>query len=157
MKISKTAIVEVIGNLKRRLVRFNKSKVFLNVKRFWVWILTGLTIFVGIIFLSGDSYKRTIINLIQRYNSLTDRKNQDLQQLDDIRIEELRKNKAIDSQYKEVIAGIRKDHKDKLKKITLAQEAEIKKLIKENEGNPEKMAEQVHEFFGLRIEKDTTP
>lgn len=152
----KQAVIELKETFVKMKTTLKKwfDKVWNFCKKNWYLLAAGIVFLVGVCFLgSSDSSKKLFQDLMGRYNRLAKRKDEDLEAADSIRQEQIEDAKRIDDDYKKVIAEIRAERKEKLEDITQEQEEEIKKLIEENDGDPDKMAEQINDYFGIKVKK----
>lgn len=125
------------------------GKLKLWLKARWYWAVFATVVVVGFVVLRSKPslYKQ----LLDKYRDLIEKNKRDLEELSKVREEEhkeLNKNKK---DYDEKLSKIEKDHGVLLDAIEQEKKDKIKEIINRTADDPNKMAKEINEFFGVRV------
>lgn len=111
-------------------------------------------IFVFLLFYSFFLVKKKtdLINqLLQERETVRQAHRQNLDNLvANIEAEQARRRK-IESDFRDLIEKINKEHQEEVKRIATVRAEEVKKLIEQHQNNPVKMAETINTLFGIPV------
>jgi len=136
------------------------SNFWLNVvttlKIVWVWLKQhwSLLVFGVVAVASGLLLKnRTdmLTALLKQQEETSKQHRQEVAELQRIRDEEIRKREQIESQYRETIARINRDHQAAVDQLTRDKQTELRRIIGETVNNPDAMASRINDLFGIPI------
>lgn len=156
-----------LGNFKEKVVSFWKKtktqtssgfdKVWNFCKKYWyLFASTAVLILTVVIFRNSEVSQKLYGKLLGKYNDLADRKNDELNHVNDIRNDQIEKNNQIEQKYQEVVMQINDNRDKKLDEISEEQQKMIKSIIVENENDPVKMAAQINNYFGIKVQQPVT-
>jgi hypothetical protein len=133
-----------------------KLKEFgLKVKTFFLkywYLFAAVIVFIVLVFILKTSNGQKLYEqLMSKYHELLGRKQKEVEQLDEIRHDQVVKDRQIEEKYSQVVEQIRTEHAEQLEIIDEIQEQEIKLILEETKDDPDKMAEKINNYFGLPI------
>jgi hypothetical protein len=127
------------------------KKIKLVVVKYWYLFLAGIVALVMVFLLKKGPLDSLYGSLMAKYRQALEENNNDLQEVSDIRDQELRDQDELNRRYAETIRILRDKQQTKIDELSKEQETTIREIIAETNGSPEDMAEKVSQVFGIPV------
>jgi hypothetical protein len=127
------------------------KKIKLVVVKYWYLFLAGIVALVMVVLLKKGPLDSLYGSLMAKYRQAIEENNNDLQEVSDIREQELRDQDELNRRYAETVRVLRDKQQTKIDELSKEQETTIREIIAETNGSPEEMAEKVSQAFGIPV------
>jgi len=127
------------------------KKIKLVVVKYWYLFLAGIVALVMVVLLKKGPLDSLYGSLMAKYRQAIEENNNDLQEVSDIRDQELRDQDELNRRYAETVRVLRDKQQTKIDELSKEQETTIREIIAETNGSPEEMAEKVSQVFGIPV------
>lgn len=115
----------------------------------WLIVLLGIGFVFTLVFLRRTAQDNK--NLVKQIQDQMNENRKNLEKMKEIQEEHLVKEQEINKKYREVLLKIEQDYKEQLKELDSKKQKELKNIIAANNNDPNAMAQQINQLFGITI------
>jgi hypothetical protein len=141
------------------MTKLEKTKAWLKravewVKAYWYYLLAVVVFFVGLSFFRNGAMDDLYKSLMQKFQAHLNGHQEDLDAMEAARAQEQAHKAALEAKYQATMRQLEDNHRVAVEALDEKQEENIRNIIENTDGDPEKMAELVSQTFGLPVRTD---
>jgi biopolymer transport protein ExbB/TolQ len=129
-------------SFKEKVINFFKSAY-----TYIILVVIGLAILVCFMFFK----EKKAYELIELLNSRLKAREQELENLKKIELEQQKKQQEIETRYQAMLQELKEKHAVEIEKISEQKKQELRAIIEQYKENPEEQSRHLSELFGLEI------
>lgn len=127
------------------------QKVWAVIKKYAAVVVTVILAIVGVVLTL--KFKASIDKAREKLLENDKRHKEEMEKLSSTYKSDIEERTRIDTAYKNTIERLQEENKDLLSKIDAEKEKEIKQILVETEGDPDKLALRLSETLGIPVSK----
>lgn len=123
-------------------------------KAYWYYVLAVVVFLLGLSVFKTDDMQNLYNDLMTKFNKHLKGNQEDLDAMEAVRAQEQAHKAALDAKYQATIQQLEANHAVAVEALDAKQEENIRSIIENTDGDPQKMAELVSQTFGLPVRTD---